>query len=54
MKEIGVSYLLRKAGAVASSTTEISKEGDGIRVNTQDSVPFGWYTVYSKRLKHIW
>ena len=26
------------AGAMASSTTEITKEGDGIRVNTQSTV----------------
>lgn len=38
MKEIGVSWALRKAGAMASSTTEISQEGDGIRVNTQSTV----------------
>ena len=35
MKAVGVNYMLRKAGALASSTTEISQEGDGIRVNTQ-------------------
>ena len=38
MKEIGVSWALRKAGAMASSTTEISQEGDGVRVNTQSTV----------------
>ena len=38
MKEIGVSWALRKAGAMASSSTEISQEGDGVRVNTQSTV----------------
>ena len=38
MKAVGVGWALRKAGAMASSTTEISKEGDGIRVNTQSTV----------------
>ena len=34
MKAVGVGWALRKAGAMASSTTEITQEGDGIRVNT--------------------
>merc|ERR1712062_372166 len=38
MKEVGVGYLLRKAGAACNSTTEISKEADGIRINTQSTV----------------
>ncbi|CAG5110096.1 Oidioi.mRNA.OKI2018_I69.chr2.g4536.t1.cds [Oikopleura dioica] len=38
MKKVGVSWVLRKAGATVSSTTEITQEGDGIRVNTQSTV----------------
>merc|ERR1712212_904375 len=38
MKAVGVGWALRKAGAMASSTTEITQEADGIRVNTQSTV----------------
>ncbi|CBY06784.1 unnamed protein product [Oikopleura dioica] len=38
MKKVGVGWVLRKAGATVSSTTEITQEGNGIRVNTQSTV----------------
>ena len=38
MKAVGVGWALRKAGAMASSTTEITQESEGIRVNTQSTV----------------
>ena len=38
MKAVGVGWALRKAGAMASSTTEITQEAEGIRVNTQSTV----------------
>jgi len=38
MKEVGVNWALRKAGAACSSTTEITQEGDGLRLNTQSTV----------------
>merc|ERR1719186_1181738 len=38
MSKIGVNWALRKAGSMASSTTEITKEGDNYRINTQSTV----------------
>ena len=38
MSKIGVGWVLRKAGAAASSTTTISAEGDAVRINIQSTV----------------
>ena len=38
MKLIGVSFALRKAGSITSSTTTISAEGDDVRIATTSTV----------------
>ena len=38
MGKIGVGWVLRKAAAVAGSTTEITKEGNNYRIDTQSTV----------------